>query len=54
MYAAESSSQEVLELLLQNGADPNIKDRNGKNALDYALNKALTHDYNNVSSDESD
>ena len=52
MYAAKSCSKEVLELLVEKGADPDMRDSNGYNALDYVLN--LMNNDSNATSDESD
>ena len=37
MIAVNNRSSEVIRVLLENGADPNVEDKNGSNILSYAL-----------------
>ena len=36
MMAAENGNKEIFKVLLENGANPNLKDNRGKNAQWYA------------------
>lgn len=38
MIASHDSDTEIVKLLLELGADPNLKNANGETALDWALN----------------
>ncbi len=44
MLAAQNAKLDVVELLLKKGANPNVKDANGKTAYDYA-DKSEVSDY---------
>ena len=37
MLAEQAYDEEIIELFLDRGADPTIKDKSGKNAMDYAI-----------------
>lgn len=37
----EARAVEIIELFLANGADPSVRDKNGRTAVDYALDRAL-------------
>jgi ankyrin repeat protein len=41
MFAAQNGHSQIVELLLRNGADENIKDNNNKTALDHAMNEQV-------------
>ena len=41
MYAVKSGSNDIVKLLLKKGANPNIKNSNGKQAIDYAESKEI-------------
>lgn len=42
MYAARYNRVEIINLLLENGAEVNLKDKDGRKAVDYAkISKAL-------------
>ena len=37
----QSEAREIIELLLEYGADPSIKNKNGKTPADYAANEEI-------------